>query len=427
MNILELDDLSLYLRIRKGIKFYYFGQGCLADYYLNSIAYLDLIDTAIILHIDGTLSINELIKKIIEREDSVCSELVLKQRIQQLIQKNIIIARKKASYKKTIINGKWGKFYPKKITIELANVCNFNCSFCYKDAKKRGSFISNEVIKEVDCIIKNNVKEIQLTGGEPTLHPHFLEYIELFSNYAGVSMITNGSELYKYDDERLNRLAHVQFSLYGYDEKSYEEATGIKDALLRLSKSIAIVKKRGVSFAIAVTLCNKTIDYIENYIKIAIGFGAKTIRIGYVEPFGRELELYVDDKQYQKKVEELPNKLLRYKLKYKNKINVSVNNFEREKVDNDIRLNHEIYTGCLQCGRGIEDLVISQEGQIRACAYLPEDVFNMGGIEYLKEFINGKMKKEELYKSIKCYCNYMSNTKAEPCIAIRQYYEKYIL
>lgn len=67
-------------------------------------------------------------------------------------------------------------------------------------------------------IIKGKISNILLTGGEPTLHPSFLKYLEMFSDYAKVRMVSNGSQFYRYDSEALKRLSMVQFSLYGSDD-----------------------------------------------------------------------------------------------------------------------------------------------------------------------------------------------------------------
>ena len=98
-------------------------------------------------------------------------------------------------------------------------------------------------IYEIDKIIHNNVNNILLAGGEPTLHPNYLKYIELFSDYAKVSMITNGSMLYEHDPNILKKLNQIQFSIYGCDDVEYKEMTGCADGFTRLCRSIDFSKK----------------------------------------------------------------------------------------------------------------------------------------------------------------------------------------
>ena len=114
--------------------------------------------------------------------------------------------------------------------------------------------------------------------------------------------------------------------------------------------------------------------------------------------------------------------LLEYKKKYQKKINVVVNNIDMV-ASSDKELNEKVYNRCLKCGSGIDSLVLSQDGYFRPCPELPESVFNLGGQDYLIDFINGNFRGDQLYQCIKKFCN---EKDMIPCGALQEYYEKNI-
>jgi radical SAM protein with 4Fe4S-binding SPASM domain len=68
--------------------------------------------------------------------------------------------------------------------IIISEACNLKCPFCfageYLDAAyHKSDFLSLEVFEErLDFLERSGIQEIRLMGGEPTLHPDFVELIE---------------------------------------------------------------------------------------------------------------------------------------------------------------------------------------------------------------------------------------------------------
>ncbi len=88
----------------------------------------------------------------------------------------------------------------KSIIMPLTEICNFKCSYCY------GSFYKNQDPKfckyeKLELAFKNiQYNKVDMTvsllGGEPTLHPKFLDILYLlniFNNIKYISLVTNGS------------------------------------------------------------------------------------------------------------------------------------------------------------------------------------------------------------------------------------------
>ena len=80
--------------------------------------------------------------------------------------------------------------------IELTRKCNLRCLFCYSAS---GTGLNDELTlaqirKIIDEAKELGVKTVTLTGGEPTIHPHFWEIVEhIRSKNLIVQIFTNGT------------------------------------------------------------------------------------------------------------------------------------------------------------------------------------------------------------------------------------------
>jgi organic radical activating enzyme len=118
---------------------------------------------------------------------------------------------------------------------KIHNVCTYDCSFCgdrHKDGSQR--WFSLDTYKEyTDKIIEAcNGKPfwIQLTGGEPTLYPDFLELLKYIKNKGGMtSVITNGSRSLRWWEElkEANVLDLLQITYHSEQTKNYEHIVDI--------------------------------------------------------------------------------------------------------------------------------------------------------------------------------------------------------
>ena len=94
-----------------------------------------------------------------------------------------------------------------RFTYEVTSNCNYKCDYCgtYKDEEYSDIYTINKIIGFFKLLSADNIDntiEIQLFGGECTLHPHFIYIVEELSKLSNVELIlfTNFSadlDLYK--------------------------------------------------------------------------------------------------------------------------------------------------------------------------------------------------------------------------------------
>ncbi|EAL4082378.1 radical SAM protein [Campylobacter coli] len=88
----------------------------------------------------------------------------------------------------------------KVIVLNLIDYCGFNCEYCTSSQVKKVN--SNPLTKLNFLMLIKQIEKslsrfiIKVTGGEPTLHPNFLEFIEKLNNVKNIQRViitTNGS------------------------------------------------------------------------------------------------------------------------------------------------------------------------------------------------------------------------------------------
>jgi uncharacterized radical SAM superfamily Fe-S cluster-containing enzyme len=99
--------------------------------------------------------------------------------------------------------------------VTITSACNLDCPICYVHNKNDGAFhMGTEDFKRVLGHLRDDhggeLDIVNFTGGEPTVHPHFLDFLEL-AREAGIHRVTicsNGVRLAR-DEALVQRLAEL--------------------------------------------------------------------------------------------------------------------------------------------------------------------------------------------------------------------------
>ena len=122
--------------------------------------------------------------------------------------------------------------------IEVTNFCNLRCPTCYATSGE-GDFLSMKKIEEMmDFLLDSEYGEgeiLQISGGEPTMHPQIIEIIKL-ARQKGVKYVllnTNGLRIAA-DENFVKELSQFEgrFEIYlqfdSFDDKIYQDFRGKK-------------------------------------------------------------------------------------------------------------------------------------------------------------------------------------------------------
>lgn len=389
-----LDD-SYYLGLRNEVVFHYFGDGVLADYLSQTVGYFRDKELEIIKKLGSqSITYRELKYAYPETADDT---------VMKLYRKGVLAFGKEPLECKLHISGKQGKYYPKELAIELTNTCNYYCPFCYKNATTKGHFLSSENVDRIITIIKGNIEKITLTGGEPTLHPNFQEIVTAFAEFASVSMISNGSMFFHLDPNILIKLSSVQFSIYGRNNDEYKKMTGCSDGFDRLQRSIRFAQELNIPVSASVTLCDQTVDYIEELVGIAADFHITDLIVGLADSFGRGSYLRENPIASDQKIDNSLTLIRKLKHQYRGKMLIHLPNISTKHIGSHEDVSDNVYRCTMECGCGSEYMVISQDGKLRPCQLLPEDYFSYKSAIALVEHIEGDFHLCELYENTHKY------------------------
>lgn len=105
--------------------------------------------------------------------------------------------------------------------IEVNNACNLDCPLCFANAGTHLEHTFELTYEQVDfmldrfCAYEGNPEVVQFSGGEPTLHPRILDFVELAQQKGikYVMIITNGIRI-AHDDKFLAGLQRLKPHIY---------------------------------------------------------------------------------------------------------------------------------------------------------------------------------------------------------------------
>ena len=123
----------------------------------------------------------------------------------------------------------------RKALVQIDERCNLHCAHCFVSATRRGTTMPYQQITDVliPRLAACRVERVTLTGGEPTIHPQFLDVVRAFRDAGmAVGVCTNATTL---DDQQITALAriggvHCNVSMDGFRPESHGRFRGDRDS-----------------------------------------------------------------------------------------------------------------------------------------------------------------------------------------------------
>ena len=148
--------------------------------------------------------------------------------------------------------------------VEICDACNLTCPICYAGSgQHRSEYRSLEQIEAMlDCVVRNEKQPdvVQISGGEPTLHPEFFRVLAMCKDrpIRHLMVNTNGIRIAQ-DEGFAERLAEFmpQFEVYlQFDSLRRDPLMQLRGADLRSirEKALERLNRLGISTTLVVTV-----------------------------------------------------------------------------------------------------------------------------------------------------------------------------
>jgi len=181
--------------------------------------------------------------------------------------------------------------------VRLTYECNNRCIFCLDSDTHDGEMRTREaVIRDILAGRRRGATRLILSGGEPTIHPNFIEFVRIGhrSGYRRVQTVTNG-RLFAYPkilkkciDEGLGE---ITFSIHGPNAKIHDALVGVKGAYEQEITGLkwAIADGRPI---INVDVCvnRANVKHLRKMLDDLMAIGVKEFDLLQVIPFGRAFQ-----------------------------------------------------------------------------------------------------------------------------------------
>ena len=289
---------------------------------------------------------------------------------------------------------------PISVVWEITNNCNYKCPHCraYQMYHEEDEIIEDIVIKE---LIDSKVMFVNISGGEPLLHPRIFDIAKRLSNeniYLALS--TNGYFYSKYRKNIVDSgIKFVQVSLDGKKEL-HEKFRGVNGSYEKAVEALKIAKEDGLRTQMNVTITSSNINDLEWNYNIAKKIPVDKIFYRRVVPYGKaKTNKYV-----------LPEKGLYYE--QIRKLSKLDSNDLQVSIDDPILnvLKNIQGTEYIACGAGINNLGISSEGNVYPCIFLREKIGNLKTNKLVDIWNNSitlkKLRERKIEKCGKCKYKY---------------------
>lgn len=193
-----------------------------------------------------------------------------------------------------------------QVSYEINNICNLNCLHCCNRSFSNSDkgLPLKKIFTLVDDLKKIGTKNIYLTGGEPTLYPHFKEVIKyIYSQRIELILATNGLDIVRFlpaIKKYISPEVGVFVSLDGLD-KTHDRLRGVNGAFERVVTSIKLLVKNGIKTRISTVVWSENVKELEPLILLVKSLGVYQIHFSTLINVGKTIRddlIQINPKDY---------------------------------------------------------------------------------------------------------------------------------
>lgn len=256
--------------------------------------------------------------------------------------------------------------------IEITSLCNFRCIHCYvnkgSDEAQENNFIVLPLFKDIcDELRSCGCIWLLITGGEPLIHPNFLEMWEYASKLGlKLSLFTNGSLLTESHFDLFSKFPpeSIEISIYSLKPDIYNVITKYKIIPTELIAKIKDLSSIVKSVYLKTPLLKQNYDEVPKIQEVA-----KNLNIGF------RMDAIIHPSIHGS------NEPTSYRIPNKTAANMAMNDAEMKKQLKESFLNDNLpfdSSSCfLPCSAGIYSFHISCDSKVNICSIYRNKVVDL--------------------------------------------------
>ncbi|MBK8696885.1 MAG: radical SAM protein [Deltaproteobacteria bacterium] len=183
--------------------------------------------------------------------------------------------------------------HEKRNWVRLTFDCNNHCVFCLDTLTHDGQMRDrNEVKEQILDGARKGAQRLILSGGEPTMHPRYVDFIRLgkLAGYRKIQTVTNG-RMFAYEPfltRCLNAgLDEITFSLHGPNARIHDALVGVKGAFEQEVQGLRNAMADGRPIVnIDIVLNRGNVKHVPDMLEMFINMGVREYDLLHVIPFG---------------------------------------------------------------------------------------------------------------------------------------------
>lgn len=179
------------------------------------------------------------------------------------------------------------------LSIHLTDLCNSECAFCVVASPfyTRDSVAYDDVVRFLEEHAGGGYGTVNLHGGEPTIHPRFIETLDLILalGYREIHLQTNGIRLA--DPDFARRLAERQVtkfivSLHGDTAELHDGQTFTKGGFAKTIRGLENVSRLGRHIRTNTVITVQNLARLEAIAELACASGVAHLNFSALHPVG---------------------------------------------------------------------------------------------------------------------------------------------
>ncbi len=188
----------------------------------------------------------------------------------------------------------------------LTNGCNLCCRHCWiaptfvNGEPSPGEYLDLDLLKQAVTEAKPlGLRSAKLTGGEPVLHPQFVEIVDyLTSEGLALNMETNGTlidtALAKHLKNETN-LNFVSVSIDGPNAEVHDPFRGVKGSFDAAVRGFRALVEAGYKPQLIMCPHRGNVEYVEDVVQMAVELSAGSVKFNPVTRSGRGIGMHEHD------------------------------------------------------------------------------------------------------------------------------------